>query len=428
MTGLLYWLSRERDIQSALSRLLNVIPLKEREYIREKLLAAVQMYKLENTEILSEEQNDENYLLCSIENIHFQDPKLSQRINHEFLDKYRQCIFPSWLLDVMLHKQIFLPCQVEDKEQTSAHFFAESILQKICAFCLGCDTNNQKSEREVEIIKTVGREGSKCVSKTLECNIINCLDGKGLDESQSVDILLQSLGHDKEHRIMETDIDCDQNLKILFLCLQYWCSHTDNFLPATKTEFAAVIAMIALYQHKVKLKTLKEQHAYNEKFRKLFTINANVKSHRKEFDIAIIQSFANLQATIMYTILLNRLLGFPLKEPPIHKLWNGTLLYNLAYTFNNILEMQSYLNLEEFNDSLNFCKKVMPASYQKLKDKVIVGKRKRPRNRRATKNTNSQVTIEIEDGSINGNFSEEGLSNEELYEDLHNKFSLLSTE
>merc|ERR1719510_1609566 len=139
--------------------------------------------------------------------------------------------------------------------------------------------------------------------------------------------------------------------------------------------------MIAVYQHRIKLKTLKDQHTYDEKLRKLFTINANVKSHRKEFDIAIIQSFANFQATIMYTIILNRLLGFPFKEPPIHKLWNGTLLYNLAYTFNNILEMQSYLNLEEFNDSLNFCKKVMPALYKTLKDKVIVGKRKRPRNR-----------------------------------------------
>ena len=47
MTGLLHWLSREKDIETALIRLLNVIPTKERDIVRAKLERAISMYKLE---------------------------------------------------------------------------------------------------------------------------------------------------------------------------------------------------------------------------------------------------------------------------------------------------------------------------------------------------------------------------------------------
>ena len=64
MTGLLYWLSRENDMEGAIDRLLNAIPLKDRETLRSKLNTSIKMYKLDSQDkILSNKlQNTLNTL------------------------------------------------------------------------------------------------------------------------------------------------------------------------------------------------------------------------------------------------------------------------------------------------------------------------------------------------------------------------------
>ena len=420
MTGLLYWLSREKEIESALTRLLNVIPLKERDLVREKLVFAIQMYKLETFENISTEV-DGDTLLSDITKMHFQDINLAARIDMKFLDGYRCTTFPSWLMDVILHHQIYLPCQVEDKEHPSSHYFAERLLQTICEIVLSYD-KSERHDEQFGLIKIIGREGSKCVTKNLQCSptaISNYSNLNQLDALNHQKLLLRSLNifdEDKDNVI----ISCDNNLQLLFCCLRFWCSRTrdSSILSPNNTEFGAVIAMISIYQRSTTSLLTKDQK--NEGLSKLFAMNQVVKSHKKEFDITIVQSFANLQATLLYAIIINRLLGFPMEEPPLHKIWNSTILYNIASTFNGISEIQTYFSLKEFDEYLNLCGTFIP-TYHDLKTKVILGKRRKPKNRPVRENVRRPS---IDEGEVAELSSNDGVDE---YKDMSNKFSLLST-
>ena len=145
MNGLLYWLSREKDINSAIERLMNSIPMKDRKIVRSKLEAAIEMYKLESPQIKDHTVQDKANISENISAILY-DPGLGNDMCETFLDGYSNCRYPSWLLDVILHGQIYLPCQVEDREHLSSHLFSEDILRAICelVFCFKKDKNSLK--------------------------------------------------------------------------------------------------------------------------------------------------------------------------------------------------------------------------------------------------------------------------------------------
>ena len=421
MTGLLYWLSREQDIDTALVRLLNVIPSKEREKLRSKLEIAIKMYKLDsiNNTDLSMLNNDAT-VTDIIEKL-FSDYELENILHKHFINGYKGCLFPNWLLDIILHQQIYLPCQVEDKEHPSSHYFAEPLLQATCELVLSY-TENRKQMDEDSMIKTIGREGNKCGSKILKCNashIHSSLNPGKLDQISGADFLLRTFNIPENcHAVIS---NCDNEIRLLFICIHFWCSRKDpTFVSPQKCEFGAVIAMISIYKWKTADEIISGNHK-DENIKRLFIQNSDLKLNRKLFNVATVQSFANLQTTVMYGIVLNRLLDFPLEEPPIHLLWNSTLLYNVSNLFSEISEIQSYLDLKAFDDYLRLCDVLMP-NYNELKSKVVASKRKK--SKRYQRNQENLGEIARETKEVD-KFEDDETTVVE-YQDIANKFSILS--
>ena len=414
MNGLLYWLSREKDITSAIDRLMNSIPMKDRKIVQSKLEAAIDMYKLESVPI--EENSCENkHNLSDNIDILLKDQDLSNSLCTKFLNGYNNCSLPSWLLDVILHEQIYLPCQVEDKEHPSSHFFAEDILRTICEITLKFKKDPPTDDEYS--IKLIGRDRNKCMMQVLKCypNRSKYSNHEEMESTSRLQLLLDTL------KVLECQynviINCDSKMKLLLICVHFWCSNQkNNVIAPNQTELGAIMALIAICDSQLMLKdNLSNEKA--DKIKQLFVPNNDLKSNKKMFDIAIVQVFANLQATVMYTIIVNRLLNFPMEEPKIHEIWNSTFLYNVASRFSTISEIQKHLDLAEFDEYLKICADLIP-NFVNLKNKVVPKKRKKVRKRRQ-----ESENVECD---IDNCIEEESNINIE-YQDICNKFSILST-
>jgi len=373
------------------------------------------MYKLELVPI--EENNSKNKLNASdnIDNL-FHDKDLSNNLCKNFLYGYKNCCLPSWLLDVILHEQIYLPCQVEDKEHPSSHFFAEDILRTICEITLRF--KKDASTHEEHSVRLVGRDKNKCMAQVLKCypNHSKYSNHDKMDSSSRLQLLLDTL------KVPECQYDamtnCDNKMKLLLICVHFWCSNQkNNVIAPNQTELGAIMALIAICDSQLILKDNRSNEKA-DKIKQLFVPNHDLKGNKKMFDIAIVQVFANLQATVMYTIIVNRLLNFPMEEPSIHEMWNSTFLYNVASRFSTISEIQKYLDLLEFDEYMKICAELIP-NFVKLKNKVIPKKRRKVR-KRTLKSDNIICDID--------NCAEE-ISNTNIeYQDICNKFSILNTE
>jgi len=178
--------------------------------------------------------------------------------------------------------------------------------------------------------------------------------------------------------------------------------------------------MISIYKWKTADKISSDSHK-DENIKRLFIQNSDLKFNRKLFNIATVQSFANLQTTVMYGIVLNRLLDFPLEEPPIHLLWNSTLLYNVSNLFSEISEIQSYLDLKEFDNYLRLWDVLMP-NYNELKSKVVAAKRKKPKRYQRNQKNLGEIARETKEKDK----YEDDETTVVEYQDIANKFSILS--
>merc|ERR1712131_489449 len=119
----------------------------------------------------------------------------------------------------------------------------------------------------------------------------------------------------------------------------------------------------------------------------------------------------------MYSVIVNRLLNFPLEEPKIHEMWSSTFLYNVASRFASISEIQKHPDLADFDKYLKICSDLIP-NFVKLNNKVVPKKRKKVRKRRQE---SENVVCDI-DNCIE---AESNINIE--YQDICNKFSILST-
>ena len=417
MTGLLYWLSRENDMEGAIDRLLNAIPLKDRETLRSKLNTSIEMYKLDSQDkVFSNKLQNMTAVPDAIDSI-FSGSSLEHRISSIFLAEYRRSVLPNWLLDVILHNQIFLPSQVEDKEQQSSHDFAQVLLKSICEVVLSFNKEGKEKEQETNI-KVVAREGNKCVAKVINCSPDRILNLKQLGEldtqrrEKHLFTMLQLT--DDQAKVMHDQ--CDKKLQLIFLAINFWCLQPQfpNMVLPNQTEFGAVIAMISIH-------ICKENNMIEAKsnVNSLYKMNQDLKSKKKLFDIRVVQSFANLQTTLLYALILNRLLEYPLQEPDVHTFWNSTFLYNTSHVCDNISDIQSKLDFKEFRDNLKFCDEFIPC-YTRLKPKVIIKRSFKPKKNRLP----SERATSIECESLNDKFKENSHGLE--YNDIQNKFSLLS--
>ena len=417
MTGLLYWLSRENDMEGAIDRLLNAIPLKDRDTLRCKLNTSIEMYKLDSHDkVISNKLQNMTGVPDAIDSI-FSGSSLEHRISSTFLAEYRRSVLPNWLLDVILHNQIFLPSQVEDKEQQSSHDFAQILLKSICEVVLSFNKEGKETEQETNI-KVVAREGNKCVAKVINCSPDRILNLKQLGEfdtqkrKKHLFTMLQLT--DDQAKVMHDQ--CHEKLQLIFLAINFWClqPQSPNVVLPNQTEFGAVIAMISMHICKENNRIGVKSNANS-----LYKMNQDLKSKKKLFDIRVVQSFANLQTTLLYALILNRLLEYPLQEPDVHTFWNSTFLYNTSHVCDNISDIQSKLDFKEFRDNLQFCDEFIPC-YKRLKPKVIIKRSFKPKkNRLASERATSTECESLNDKSKE---SSHGLE----YNDIQNKFSLLS--
>ena len=417
MTGLLYWLSRENDMEGAIDRLLNTIPLKDRDTLRCKLNTSIEMYKLDSHDkVFSNKLENMTVVPDAIDGI-FSGSSLEHRISSTFLAEYRRSVLPNWLLDVILHNQIFLPSQVEDKEQQSSHDFAQILLKSICEVVLSFNKEGKETEQETNI-KVVAREGNKCVAKVINCSPDRILNLKQLGEfdtqSRKKHLFTMLQLTDDQAKVMHDQ--CHEKLQLIFLAINFWClqPQSPNVVLPNQTEFGAVIAMISIHICKENNRIGVKSNANS-----LYKMNQDLKSKKKLFDIRVVQSFANLQTTLLYALILNRLLEYPLQEPDVHTFWNSTFLYNTSHVCDNISDIQSKLDFKEFCDNLKFCDEFIPC-YTRLKPKVIIKRSFKPKKNRLP----SKRATSIECESLNDKFKENSHGLE--YNDIQNKFSLLS--
>lgn len=190
----------------------------------------------------------------------------------------------------------------------------------------------------------------------------------------------------------------------------FWIkSNHDNFESVREVEASAII--LALSMSKENTSNLSKQFC-----EKIYELSKMTRDPKHRFDIDVVHAFANFQAVLYHSTLLNKLLGNPYPQPmPMHKWWNGTMMYNLASGF-------LYKSEKDLRDNLVALDKDVLKTYVGIWNFAITNipelstlRKDAEKKRRKKKSADSQNGV-----NPNRDYTK-------LTSDLSNRFSILQT-
>ncbi|XP_068969326.1 protein asteroid-like [Bombus flavifrons] len=303
-----------------------------------------------------------------------------------FVNELRTGKYPSYFLNLIIHRLYVCPIQVEDFRYPSNIKVSLKILSIIIGILKLMVDNN------INYIKYLMRtEDKKIMCYKLEAieimNIFSLPFSFNLRDIPSLtqrEILNNTLGI--------TDMDCINELPpkwILYVgCIKYWIHQQECPISHKCYLYSLFICMlfdivdfkIGKYRsieafnkkYKKTMEAIKQKRkesnynscciingtiheAYNEIihddyvlaapfFISLFEVDETLYNTDK-FDIHIVHVFGEFQSCLKHTMDLNTLLGCPYPQTKVAHLYNGTLLYNLCNTFKTHHNIEEYINI-----------------------------------------------------------------------------------
>jgi len=394
--GLISWLSKESNVNSAIDRILGAFQEKDRKSLKTKILASMDVYSGGD-----DGQQDQNIL--------------PQRLQKDFFE----CRLPNWTMDVVARNRFLLPPQVECGDKPSAHTITLPIMRTIIQIINAAEKPITIQGRTKHSVGTIF---------TLEDPHLDISDMSG-EEKKS--LFLESLGWKLGSSALDLIPD---ELLGLFLVLQFWSkhglvtpAHVYSILLARSIVLDVDPAIDSLRnEKKIKQQLENPQTPSNKKpylktisrYAPFFHVDETLKSSIRKFDRELVHSLAVFQAVFYSSTVLAALLNNPVIIPKISNFFSGTFVYNMTTSINKKPETLKECFLPE-EARRNFV-----ATFQLFVDNLPnLGEITSPRKQKKKKVAKVvEKKVELSDG-VDSDLTQSETEN--VFVDLENRFSAL---
>ncbi|XP_058666400.1 protein asteroid homolog 1 [Ammospiza nelsoni] len=329
LQGLLKWLAQFAEPAEAVDNVLKYLKKHQREEIRELLCSSMEDYAPSDVNLEDFFQNG------SYECEAARKADVPQWV----LDAFAKGKLAPFVINALILRSTFLRVQVENMQRPSAHGTALPIRQVIYGLLLRVshgteDASPSKQTNELPVVC----EFDRC-QKTLKKTFVQAasLPPDFCDDRFPLD------------KLMEVPVSCRQMLLLETLGVKM--SSLEPFPSHLQLPVAVTCYWIRYSEPKVKLNQLKtlllmivsgelqritddpdptdlpaedDSVAYNE-----FLKWKEEKVQNNDFDLDAAHSFCQWQCCLQMGLYLNQLLGTPLSEPDLSRLYTGTLVHRL---------------------------------------------------------------------------------------------------
>ncbi|XP_050748691.1 protein asteroid homolog 1 [Gymnogyps californianus] len=391
LQGLLNWLSQFAEPTEAVDNVLKYLKKHQREEIRELLCTSMEDYTPSDVNLEDFFQNGKYECEAA------RKADLPQWV----LDALAKGKLAPFISDALILRSTFLHVQVENMQRPSAHSTALPIRQVIYGLLLKVSQNTEaaspsKQTNELPVVCEFDR-----LQKTLKKTSVQaaslptdfCDDHFPLDKLMEVPmscrqmLLLETLG--VKMSFLES-IPSHLQLPIAVTCYWIGCSEPKVKLHQLK---ALLLMIVSGELHRITndpdptvLRAEDESIAYNE-----FLKWKEKKLPNKDFDLDAAHSFCQWQCCLQMGLYLNQLLGTPLSEPDLSRLYSGTLVHRLYQelkstpSVENLFSLspkmtqlyQVLLNTVESTVSPDFFQKMTKTKSESCKKKKASSKKKK---------------------------------------------------
>ncbi|XP_053570275.1 protein asteroid homolog 1 [Bombina bombina] len=322
--GLLNWLSAFADVEEAMGNVLKHLRVKIRDKVRDLLYSAMEEYNLSDTVNLDHFFQKGTYISPTALRLNLLD-----WIQHALA---RGQLSP-FVSDALVLRRTFLHVQVEDSRKPSAHLVAKPIRQVIYGMLLNLFSNFENPtaklpDRPVVIefdrLETTLRKSnveafiSMCFFKDLSLQKL-----REIPVETRLKLLIETL--EVEENVLES-VPSEHRLSVAVT--RYWYSHAN---PKAKPHHLRALILGIVYG-KVCNKMIKSD-LQDDEIRSVYEQLQNIKQQSvlpQKPDLEDLHIFCQWQCCLQMGLYLNQLLGAPLPEPDLTRIYNGTLVHHLS--------------------------------------------------------------------------------------------------
>ncbi|XP_030248945.1 protein asteroid homolog 1-like isoform X2 [Sparus aurata] len=215
---------------------------------------------------------------------------------------FTQARLPSDILDVLLLQRMNLGYPVAHADTPSAYLTSRPIRQVMYGLLLGCRGGPvQERDREGLQLKFIPVQPAfRGVAKQLQLNSLDKAEA-----SQRLQVLLEALG--------VTEASLSHLLPQLRLLVAVTCYWMQRAQPRPDERLLRALLLGVTNGDALRRRA-----------------DLQIQNHQK-LDVCVAHAFSQWQACMKDSIQLNQLLGYPLPEPQIAKLYEGMLVHNLVH-------------------------------------------------------------------------------------------------
>ncbi|CAB3361151.1 Hypothetical predicted protein [Cloeon dipterum] len=400
IAGLIQWLRRENP-DSALQKILHFIKLNERERVRVAIERASSAYSLPHCAI------DKYFDLSLIRSTTLQDPDTPPQLcdmeedetesaeeaegktkeyyddeNEEegfevtdeqmgletripeflpefFIDAYRRCQMPPVFMDLCTLRIYIMQPQKEDfSERESASAVSLPIVRLMTTILLGTNLASQvllvTRRFKSPVKEPLFKEGQAPLENA---PLLHSIPDMSLEDRRAV--LLAAVGVN-----LDLLLPIPSEWRLFFLAVLYWAKQPE-FPITDRLVHAVVLSMllqtvVAPVRKGTSLSNLVSTSSKELKhllanlstpeckllYGEIYSNNSFSKPSGKcknAYDISLVHSLAQLQSLILTLHQLNQLLLQPFQSAPMHKLYSGTMMYNVANSLQSRHDPMAYV-------------------------------------------------------------------------------------
>ncbi|XP_069068022.1 single-strand DNA endonuclease ASTE1 [Pleurodeles waltl] len=331
MQGLLNWLSGFKDPAEAMENILKYLKKHEQNDIKDLLSTHMEDYKPANVKLEDFFQNG----------LYECDLALSFNLPDWFLDGLAKGQLSPFLGDVLVLKRTFLFVQVENMQRVSAHNISKPIRRAIYRLLLNSSsgaaqvspTNKQTKVLCVNEFDRTEQTLKKTAAEVAieDCGVFpnNFFVSKITKETLSEHLKLLLGVLEVKSSILDPLRSCWM-FPVAITC--FWVDHCE---PKVKLHhlYALLMGMVYGEMHRIisSQGPAEKTKAVFDQFLKL----KERKGQNKHLDLDAAHIFCQWQSCLQMGLYLNQLLRFPLPEPDLTRLYNGTLVHRLCHEFKS---------------------------------------------------------------------------------------------
>lgn len=367
-----------------------------------------------------------------------------------FVRKHSLCDYPSVIYEIAQGIFFFCTPQIEDYNSKPSHsicFNILSLINKILTQAI--------YDGEERLLATVGRNDNNGVIKfkmpPFEKEVLALHQIPYLTQDYRLDFMLDAL----DLSFCKNSLNQVPNdWKLFLLCIFFWTKNASVQIKTSHTLSVYLCAVILkiidkkigpvrnLTRIRCKFSKLLENpgnivnnsnlNNINELFNIIsdsesaftmsnlipgFHLSDKIARNPKQFDIRIIDAFAQLQCCIFYISALNDLLNNPLEKLIISDFYNGTFLYNMCTNLNKRSDIIAYLKQFLCNSPnvVNVC--VILEELHGAKVEKVKKKESRPKRRKKCTKNNSAIEEDVVQEVLE--------DKKEMFVDKNNSYNIL---